>query len=99
MKEKSSEHGAYVRKVQEETQSFTQDILAEVERLRVLAATQEREVRRQQGQLESLLAESTRSRCTSDMTSWVKLCVSSWTLRTYAPCSLRFSFMAYLAPM
>lgn len=60
MKENRSDHGAYVRKVQEETQSFTQDILAEVERLRVLAATQEREVRRQQGQLESLLAESAR---------------------------------------
>jgi len=38
---KQSDHGAYVRKVQEGAQSFAQDLLGEIERLQVLVATLE----------------------------------------------------------
>jgi hypothetical protein len=38
-----NDHGAYVRKIQEGTQSFAQDVLGEIERLRVLVATLEAE--------------------------------------------------------
>jgi hypothetical protein len=40
---KQSDHGAYVRKVQEGAQSFAQDLLGEIERLRMLVATLEAE--------------------------------------------------------
>jgi len=43
MKNTNNEHGAYVRKVQEDTQNFTQDLLGEIERLRVVVATLEAE--------------------------------------------------------
>ena len=39
MKDSRSGHGAYVRKVQEGTQSFTHDLLGEMERLHVLVAS------------------------------------------------------------
>jgi len=39
MKDSRNDHGAYVRKVQEGTQSFTHDLLAEIERLHVLVAS------------------------------------------------------------
>jgi K+-sensing histidine kinase KdpD len=38
-----ADHGAYVRKVQEDTQSFAQGLIGEVERLRVLVAALESE--------------------------------------------------------
>ncbi len=38
-----TDHGAYVRKVQEDTQNFAQDLIGEVERLRVLVAALESE--------------------------------------------------------
>ena len=38
-----TDHGAYVRKVQEDTQSFAQGLIGEVERLRVLVARLESE--------------------------------------------------------
>ncbi len=40
---KQSDHGAYVRKVQEGAQSFAQDLLGEIERLQVLVAALEAE--------------------------------------------------------
>src|SRR5260221_11125259 len=43
MKQNRNDHGAYVRKVQEGTQSFAQDVLGEIERLQVLVATLEAE--------------------------------------------------------
>ena len=43
MKPIRNDHGAYVRKVQEGTQSLAQDLLAEIERLRVLVAALEAE--------------------------------------------------------
>jgi hypothetical protein len=58
MKEGGKEHGAYVRKVQEETQSFTQDVLGEMQRLQGLVATLQQEVARQQGLLEGVRAET-----------------------------------------
>ena len=39
MKDSRNGHGAYVRKVQEGTQSFTHDLLGEIERLHVLVAS------------------------------------------------------------
>jgi len=60
MKETRNDHGAYVRKVQEETQSFTQDVLGEMQRLQVLVATLEREVSRQQAQVVALRADGER---------------------------------------
>jgi len=45
MKNTSQEHGAYVRKVQEDTQNFAQGLLGEIERLRVVVATLEAEAR------------------------------------------------------
>jgi hypothetical protein len=39
MKDSRNDHGAYVRKVQEGTQSFTHDLLGEIERLHVLVAS------------------------------------------------------------
>lgn len=39
MKDSRNDHGAYVRKVQEGTQSFTQDLLSEIERLHALVAS------------------------------------------------------------
>jgi K+-sensing histidine kinase KdpD len=57
MKE-GKEHGAYVRKVQEETQSFTQDVLGEMQRLQALVTTLQQEVARQQGLLEGVRAET-----------------------------------------
>jgi hypothetical protein len=39
MKDTRNGHGAYVRKVQEGTQSFTHDLLGEIERLHVLVAS------------------------------------------------------------
>lgn len=41
MSQTKSQHGAYVRKVQEGTQSFTQDLLGEIERLHALVAALE----------------------------------------------------------
>ena len=38
MKPGRNDHGAYVRKVQEGTHSFAQDLLGEIDRLRVLVA-------------------------------------------------------------
>jgi len=43
MKQNRNDHGAYVRKVQEGTQSFAQDVLGEIDRLQVLVATLEAE--------------------------------------------------------
>jgi GAF domain-containing protein len=43
MKTTRNDHGAYVRKVQEGTSTFAQDLLAEIERLRVLVAALEAE--------------------------------------------------------
>ena len=43
MKHGPNDHGAYVRKVQEGTQSFAQDLIAEIERLQVLVAALEAE--------------------------------------------------------
>ena len=43
MKQNRNDHGAYVRKVQEGTQSFAQDVLGEIERLQLLVATLESE--------------------------------------------------------
>jgi hypothetical protein len=43
MKQNRNDHGAYVRKVQEGTQSFAQDVLGEIERLQILVATLEAE--------------------------------------------------------
>jgi molecular chaperone GrpE (heat shock protein) len=43
MKQNRNDHGAYVRKVQEGTQSFAQDVLGEIERLQMLVATLETE--------------------------------------------------------
>jgi hypothetical protein len=43
MKTNDGDHGAYVRKVREETQRYAQDLLADNEKLRVLIATLERE--------------------------------------------------------
>jgi hypothetical protein len=43
MKQNRNDHGAYVRKVQEGTQSFAQDVLGEIERLQLLVATLEAE--------------------------------------------------------
>ena len=60
MKDGRNEHGAYVRRVQEETQSFAQDVLGDVQRLRVLVATLERELSRQQAQVAALRAEGQR---------------------------------------
>jgi len=60
VKDGKSDHGAYVRKVQEETQSFTQDVLGEMQRLQVLVATLEREVGRQQAQVATLRADGER---------------------------------------
>jgi putative methionine-R-sulfoxide reductase with GAF domain len=60
MKDGRNDHGAYVRRVQEETQTFAQDVMGEVQRLRVLVATLEREMSRQQAQVASLRAEGAR---------------------------------------
>src|SRR5262245_4747562 len=43
MKQNRNDHGAYVRRVQEGTQTFAQDLLGEIERLRVLVAALEAE--------------------------------------------------------
>jgi Skp family chaperone for outer membrane proteins len=43
MKTNRNDHGAYVRKVHEGTQTFAQDLVAEIERLRVLVASLEAE--------------------------------------------------------
>jgi GAF domain-containing protein len=43
MKQSRNDHGAYVRKVQEGTQTFTQDLLGEIERLHLLLAALEAE--------------------------------------------------------
>jgi hypothetical protein len=43
MKPVRADHGAYVRKVQEDTQNFAQGLIGEVERLRVLVASLESE--------------------------------------------------------
>ena len=45
MKQNRNDHGAYVRKVQEGTQSFAQELLGELERLQVLVAALEAETR------------------------------------------------------
>lgn len=43
MRTKKNDHGAYVRKIQEGTTSFTQDLLGEIERLHLLVAALEAE--------------------------------------------------------
>lgn len=60
IKDSRNDHGAYVRKVQEETQSFAQDVLGEMQRLQVLVTTLEREVSRQQAQVAALRADGER---------------------------------------
>jgi len=67
MKQSRNDPGAYVRKVQEGTQSLAQDLLGEVERLQVLVISlraenerHEKEQARLQAQLESTRAESQR---------------------------------------
>src|SRR5258708_4161427 len=60
MKQNRNDHGAYVRKVQEGTQSFAQDVLGEIERLQLLVATLEAEMNRLHEQAISLRAENER---------------------------------------
>lgn len=48
------EHGAYVRKVQEDTQNFAQDLMGEVERLQIAVATLEAEKQAAAGQAREL---------------------------------------------
>ena len=43
MKQSRNDHGAYVRRVQEGTHIFAQDLMAEIEKLRVLVAALEEE--------------------------------------------------------
>ncbi|PYQ18464.1 MAG: hypothetical protein DMF79_14940 [Acidobacteria bacterium] len=54
---KQSDHGAYVRKVQEGAQSFAHDLLGEIERLQVLVATLEAEIRAETRAYSSRYAE------------------------------------------
>jgi GAF domain-containing protein len=60
MKKVNGDHGAYVRKVREETQRYAQDVLADNEKLRVLVASMESEKLRLQDQVLSAQQELAR---------------------------------------